>query len=942
MDNNRMKLAIEVVVNGVKAATDALTGIGKAAKDGLADGMAQAVKEASRPLADLEKLAKDARETLKIRPHIEIAGDIASVRKAYDDLKSSGTASMVELAQAKLKMKERVIELKSETNGWVEVLGKAKLSFATLVGAGAGIGASVGASISFETAMSEVRKTTDASGPALEALGKTIKRMSAEIPVAQNALAEMAAMGGQLGVPIEQLDGFIRLTAKTSVAFGISAGEAADAVGKLQNIFKASLPDVASLGDSINALGNKMAATERDILSVLTRTGGIANQFGLSAKATSALAATLLSLGDAPEIAGTAINNMLTKLQSANVQGGKFKEALAGMGLSANKLASDIKANPQAALNDFLSALEKLDTQARTETLGQLFGAGYDTASIAKLASSLKLYQDAVGTAQGAQSAGALDKEFAARLETTQSSLDKAGNAFRNLAIAIGDVFAPAVGKVADLVNGAAEGLAKFAEDHPFITGAVAGLGTLAASMTALSLGWSALALGAAKFATALSAHPVLMTIFAGGAVGWAFGTWLNDQINIAVNALTGGKNKNLGGLLYDLIEGPRGLVTLPRRMKEQVKEWVSIGAQMMDGLWQGIQASIRKPLEAIGDLAKKLPEWAKDLLGIHSPSRVFMEIGHDIGAGMVIGIADSEDAVRDAAKGLANVAVYAADDATRAMILEQERAIAEMSSAEPPVGAVKNPKQQRNKDIAKRYQSGESINDLAREYGLSAQWVKEIVKVTGDAEKGFSRLGDTAERVANGMAEAIGKFVETGKLDFKSLTNSIIADLVRISIQENITKPLSGIFSDGLKSGGGIGGWFSSLFANANGGVYSSPSLSAYSNQIVDKPTFFAFANGGVMGEAGPEAIMPLKRGPDGTLGVRGGGSNVVVNVINTANGTQATQQTRSDGNGGKIIDVLIEQVKGAIAGDIARGSGPVSGALAATYGLNRVAGAY
>ncbi|EOB0297917.1 phage tail tape measure protein, partial [Escherichia coli] len=52
---------------------------------------------------------------------------------------------------------------------------------------------------------------------------------------------------------------------------------------------------------------------------------------------------------------------------------------------------------------------------------------------------------------------------------------------------------------------------------------------------------------------------------------------------------------------------------------------------------------------------------------------------------------------------------------------------------------------------------------------------------------------------------------------------------------------------------------------------VYTSANLSAYSNTIVDTPTYFAFAKGaGLMGEAGPEAIMPLTRAADGSLGVR------------------------------------------------------------------------
>jgi phage-related minor tail protein len=88
----------------------------------------------------------------------------------------------------------------------------------------------------------------------------------------------------------------------------------------------------------------------------------------------------------------------------------------------------------------------------------------------------------------------------------------------------------------------------------------------------------------------------------------------------------------------------------------------------------------------------------------------------------------------------------------------------------------------------------------------------------------------------------------------------------------------------------------------------------------------------------------MPLTRGPDGNLGVRahGSGGNVTVNVINNAQGTQATARERTDGNGNRMIEVFIEQVKGAIAGDISRGSGAVPDAMASTYGLNRVAGAY
>ncbi|EMZ7276614.1 phage tail tape measure protein [Klebsiella pneumoniae] len=120
----------------------------------------------------------------------------------------------------------------------------------------------------------------------------------------------------------------------------------------------------------------------------------------------------------------------------------------------------------------------------------------------------------------------------------------------------------------------------------------------------------------------------------------------------------------------------------------------------------------------------------------------------------------------------------------------------------------------------------------------------------------------------------------------FMSLGETVIKTLIQMATQALITKAIMASF------GGGAGGMFGSLFGgasgaassgtalqsfgssfafNALGGVYDSPSLSAYSGGVYSTPQYFAFAKGaGVFGEAGPEAIMPLTRGADGSLGVR------------------------------------------------------------------------
>lgn len=149
----------------------------------------------------------------------------------------------------------------------------------------------------------------------------------------------------------------------------------------------------------------------------------------------------------------------------------------------------------------------------------------------------------------------------------------------------------------------------------------------------------------------------------------------------------------------------------------------------------------------------------------------------------------------------------------------------------------------------------------------------------------------------------------------FSTLTQSIIQNLVDMAAQALVTNTiLSSIMGVGSSVLGGVGGstagssgtaiadYGSNFQFNAKGGVYSSSDLSAYSGQVVDNPTFFAFAKGaGVMGEAGPEAIMPLTRAADGSLGVRavsgGVSEGAAPQVFITINGDGSTASQSSGG---------------------------------------------
>jgi tape measure domain-containing protein len=140
------------------------------------------------------------------------------------------------------------------------------------------------------------------------------------------------------------------------------------------------------------------------------------------------------------------------------------------------------------------------------------------------------------------------------------------------------------------------------------------------------------------------------------------------------------------------------------------------------------------------------------------------------------------------------------------------------------------------------------------------------------------------------------------------------------------------------------IKGYVDGESKHAQGGVFDEYGQAArtfatggaFTNQIVSSPTYFAHGGGlGLMGEAGPEAIMPLTRMPNGDLGVQtgGGGASVIINIINNS-GAEVRQEETETAGGGKQIDVIIgDMVNSHIA------SGKADRVMGGRYGL-RAAG--
>ena len=217
----------------------------------------------------------------------------------------------------------------------------------------------------------------------------------------------------------------------------------------------------------------------------------------------------------------------------------------------------------------------------------------------------------------------------------------------------------------------------------------------------------------------------------------------------------------------------------------------------------------------------------------------------------------------------------------------------------------------------------------------------------------GFEALKGLSANFSTAVADQFINFAKTGKSSFEDLTSSfgnmvenMIYDLIRLQIQKQVAGLLDmGISAAAKYFGASTATTGSSQYALTSGGSglasmgggtgLTAPTMFAKGG-VVDGLTMFSHSGGtGGMGEAGPEAIMPLKRDSSGSLGVAvtGGGSagsNVEV-VINNYGSDKATTTETTDSRGNRKINVTIGDV---VSGEISRSGSAVQKSMQATYG--------
>ncbi|WP_265016880.1 phage tail tape measure protein [Wolbachia endosymbiont (group B) of Lycaena phlaeas] len=339
------------------------------------------------------------------------------------------------------------------------------------IGLGLSLATPIKVAIDFESAMADVKKVVNFTQNTNEAeeFAQKLKKLSREIPLSAAELAQIAASGGQLGIDKDKLLEFTTTVAKMATAFDMSAEQAGDSIAKLANIYGIAVEKMEEVGDVINYLSDNTAAKANDMIEALARVGGNAKQFGLDINQTSSLVNAFVSLGKQPEKAATAVNALLSKLQTAEGQGKEFKAALESIGITAEEMSQKVAENGQNALLHFFEILEKVG-QERSQILLNLFGQEYQD-DIALIVGSLEEYKKAIDfVADKEKYNKSMQKEFNNRASTTANNLQLLKNTIAELGMNLGSVMLPPLNWISKILRSISTGIAWFAEKCPILT----------------------------------------------------------------------------------------------------------------------------------------------------------------------------------------------------------------------------------------------------------------------------------------------------------------------------------------------------------------------------------------------------------------------------------------------------------------------------------------
>ncbi|WP_413506271.1 phage tail tape measure protein [Photobacterium phosphoreum] len=441
-----------------------------------------AYKRASGKLGKLTDRQEKQHNTLnKLKSSLQAAG--VSTDKLGDEqnrLKQQADKATLALEKQNARLKE-MQSIQGRIDSRKAKLGEIGSEATGLAAAAAPIVGSIWTAIKNETSFADVKKVVNMSDEQSTELKSWALKTSTTTPMSADNVNAMLAAGGQSGIKdINELKSFVLDSAKMGVAFDMDAGQA----GETLSIFKAALgvdqQGAMNVAGLANYLSNNSNAKAKDIAGVMAREGASAKTGGFKVNESTALSASLLSLGMGEERAATALKNISGRLTLGDAASGTQQKAMASIGLDADDIASRMQEDASGTLIEVLNAVNQAPKEDKSAILSQIFGEEAKGA-VASLSGNMANFTKLLTLSKEDPTVhlDSLDQEYNARISTTGSGIDMFVNKLNRLSVVFGTALLPALNWVLEPLGKGVDLLANFAEANTGVTQAV-GIGVAA------------------------------------------------------------------------------------------------------------------------------------------------------------------------------------------------------------------------------------------------------------------------------------------------------------------------------------------------------------------------------------------------------------------------------------------------------------------------------
>lgn len=379
-----------------------------------------------------------------------------------------------------------------------------------------------------DTAYRNMRKTVQGTELEFENLRKAALEFGRTHFTSADKILEIEAVGGQLGIMVQNLQKFSEVVSNTDIATNMDTETIAENFGQLSNIMKDMNQDIEegpgsleAFSDSLVRLGNNSAAQEDKIMKVMMRVASIGTISGMATPELLALSTAVAAAGQGSEAAGTAISRTFSQIEMAVGKGGEKLELFAKTAGkdSASEFAEAWKTSPMEAFKDFIEGLKKID-DAGGSVSNRLSELGINavrqrqtlmnlTNTTDVLSNALVMSQnawDGVGDQWGA--AGDAAREAARKSEGFSGQLQIAKNAAQELGVILLDSSVPLLKFLTGCLQMAADNMSKLSGSAK--TGIVM-FGLTAAALGPLLVAFGAIVNGAMTMGKAFNSAVSMM-----------------------------------------------------------------------------------------------------------------------------------------------------------------------------------------------------------------------------------------------------------------------------------------------------------------------------------------------------------------------------------------------------------------------------------------------